>query len=77
MAAASTSDCAYPSGSLTPREIEVLALAAERLSGPELAAELVLSPATVNTHFKNIYAKLRVRTRPAAVAKAIRLGAID
>jgi DNA-binding CsgD family transcriptional regulator len=67
----------YPCGSLTPREIEVLALAAEGLSGPELAADLVLSVATVNTHFKNIYPKLRVRTRSAAVAKAIRLGVID
>jgi DNA-binding CsgD family transcriptional regulator len=66
-----------PDGSLTPRETEVLALAAAGLSGPELAAELVLSPKTVNTHFKNIYAKLGVRTRAAAVAKAMRLGAID
>jgi DNA-binding CsgD family transcriptional regulator len=65
-----------PGGFLTPREIEVLALAAEGLSGPELAAELVLSPSTVNTHFKNIYAKLGVRTRAAAVAKAMRVGAI-
>jgi DNA-binding CsgD family transcriptional regulator len=66
-----------PDGVLTPRETEVLALAAEGLSGPELAAELVLSPTTVNTHFKNIYAKLGVRTRAAAVAKAMRLGVID
>ena len=63
--------------SLTPRELEVLALAAEGHSGPELAQELVLSPATVNTHFKNIYRKLEVRTRAAAVAKAMRLGVID
>lgn len=61
---------------LTPREIEVLVLTAEGLSGPEVAAELVLSPSTVNTHFKNIYAKLGVRTRAAAVAKAMRVGAI-
>jgi DNA-binding CsgD family transcriptional regulator len=62
--------------SLTPREIEVLALAADGLSGPKLAQELVLSPATVNTHFKNIYEKLEVRSRAAAVAKAMRLGLI-
>jgi DNA-binding CsgD family transcriptional regulator len=61
---------------LTPREIEVLALAAEGLSGPELAENLALSTATVHTHFKNIYEKLRVRTRAAAVAKAMRLGVI-
>lgn len=63
--------------SLTRREIQVLARAAEGLSGPELAQELVLSPTTVNTHFKNIYAKLGVRNRAAAVAKAMRLGLID
>ncbi len=67
---------AAPHAPLTPREIEVLALAAEGLSGPDLAETLVLSPATVNTHFKNIHAKLRVRTRAAAVAKAMRLGVI-
>ncbi len=64
-------------GSLTPREIEVLTLAAEGRSGPELAKELSLSPTTINTHFKNVYVKLDVRTRAAAVAKAMRLGLID
>jgi DNA-binding CsgD family transcriptional regulator len=63
--------------SLTPREIEVLALAADGRSGPELAHELVLSPATINTHFKNIYEKLNVGNRAAAVAKTMRLGMID
>ena len=55
----------------------MLALAADGLSGPELAQELVLSPATINTHFKNIYEKLDVGNRAAAVAKAMRLGMID
>jgi DNA-binding CsgD family transcriptional regulator len=64
------------SAPLTQRELEVLALAADGLSGPALARELALSPTTVNTHFKNIYAKLEVRNRAAAVAKAMRLGAI-
>jgi DNA-binding CsgD family transcriptional regulator len=65
------------SAPLTPREIEVLALAADGLSGPELAQELGVSPSTVHTHFENIYAKLDVRNRAAAVAKAMRLGAIE
>ncbi len=65
------------SASLTPREREVMALAAEGHSGPQVAQKLVLSPTTVNTHFKNIYRKLEVRTRAAAVAKAMRLGMID
>lgn len=62
--------------SLTPREIEVLVLAADGLSGPEVAEALVLSPATISTHFQNIYAKFEVRSRAAAVAKAMRLGMI-
>jgi DNA-binding CsgD family transcriptional regulator len=63
--------------SLTPREIEVLGLAARGSSGPEIAEELVLSPATVKTHFAHIYEKLGVRSRPAAVATAMQLGVID
>ena len=63
--------------SLTPREIELLALAAEGLNAPALAQRLMLSPSTVRTHFKNVYAKLDVQNRSAAVAKAMRLGLID
>ena len=74
---ATEDDRADHSASLTPREIEVLALAADGHSGPELAQELLLSPATINAHFKNIYKKLDVRNRPAAVANAMRLGVID
>jgi PAS domain S-box-containing protein len=66
-----------PRFSLTPREIEVLALAADGHGGPELAEELLLSPATINAHFKSIYKKLEVGNRAAAVAKAMRLGVID
>jgi DNA-binding CsgD family transcriptional regulator len=75
--AAIEDDCPNGGVSLTPREIEVLALAADGLTGPELAQKLVLSPTTINTHFKNIHGKLHVRTRAAAVAKAMRLGMID
>jgi DNA-binding CsgD family transcriptional regulator len=66
-----------PIVSLTPRELEVLTLAADGLGGLELAERLVLSPATVRTHFKNIYEKFSVQNRSAAVAKALRLGVID
>jgi DNA-binding CsgD family transcriptional regulator len=61
---------------LSPREIEVLGLAAEGLRGPEIAEGLVLSPATVKTHFQNIYEKLGVTERSAAVAIALRSGLI-
>jgi DNA-binding CsgD family transcriptional regulator len=62
---------------LTPREQEILQLAAEGLSGPSIAERLVLSPATVKTHFGNVYEKLDVSDRTAAVAKGMRLGLVD
>jgi DNA-binding CsgD family transcriptional regulator len=61
---------------LTPRELEVLQLAAEGRNAPVIAEELVVSVATVRSHFGNIYAKLRVGDRAAAVAKGMRLGLI-
>jgi PAS domain S-box-containing protein len=61
---------------LTPRELQVLALASDGASVPAIARELVVSPTTVQTHLKNIYGKLCVHNRAAAVAKAIRLGII-
>jgi DNA-binding CsgD family transcriptional regulator len=66
-----------PSVAPTPRELDVLQLAAQGLDGPEVAAELVVSLATVKSHFSNIYAKLGVQGRVAAVATAMRLGLID
>jgi DNA-binding CsgD family transcriptional regulator len=62
---------------LTPREVEVLTLAAHGWSGPEIAGRLVLSPATVKTHFANIHEKLGVPNRTAAVARALKLALID
>jgi DNA-binding CsgD family transcriptional regulator len=62
---------------LTPREREVLRIAAEGLSGPRIAERLVVSPTTVKTHFSNIYEKLDVSGRVAAVAKGMRLGLIE
>jgi DNA-binding CsgD family transcriptional regulator len=68
---------ARPVRSLTPREHEILQLAAEGFSGPDIAKRLVLSPGTVKTHFANVYEKLRVGDRTAAVAKGMRLGLIE
>lgn len=62
--------------SLTRRELEILQLAADGLGGPRIAKELVVSLATVRTHFANIYDKLAVSDRAAAVAKGMRLGLI-
>ena len=62
---------------LTAREREILQLAADGLSGPEIAERLVVSLGTVKTHFQNIYAKWCVSERAGAVAKALREGVID
>ena len=56
--------------SLSPRERDVLRLLASELNGPDIARELVLSLNTVRTHTKNIYAKLGVTNRRAAVRRA-------
>jgi DNA-binding NarL/FixJ family response regulator len=57
---------------LTPRESEMLQHMVEGLSTRELAEELGVSAHTVDTHTRNIYAKLHVRSRGKAVAKALK-----
>jgi LuxR family maltose regulon positive regulatory protein len=59
---------------LTSRESEVLALLGQHLSNKEIAAELVISSATVKSHTLNIYRKFDVRKRQEAVARAMELG---
>ena len=62
---------------LTPREHEVLQLAAHGLSAIEIAEDLVVSPGTIKTHFQNIYAKLGASNRASAVAMALRMGIVS
>jgi LuxR family maltose regulon positive regulatory protein len=52
---------------LSERELDVLRLLGTDLNGPEIARELVVSLNTMRTHQKNIYAKLGVKNRRAAV----------
>jgi LuxR family maltose regulon positive regulatory protein len=55
---------------LSERELEVLRLLRTDLNGPEIARELIVSLSTVRTHTQNIYAKLGVNNRRAAVRRA-------
>lgn len=57
---------------LSPREGEIIKLIADGLSVPDIAAQLHLSPTTVRTHVQNLYGKLGVSDRAAAVAEAMR-----
>ena len=61
---------------LTPREIQVLQLVSQGKRNKEIAAILGLSEDTVPVHVKNIFAKLRVNERTAAVNIALRRGII-
>jgi DNA-binding CsgD family transcriptional regulator len=61
---------------LTPRQVEVLQLAARAVSAADIALELQLSPATVKRHFERAYTQLGVSDRAAAVAQAMRQGLI-
>ena len=59
---------------LSDRELEVVRLLASDLNGPDIARELVVSLNTVRSHTKNIFAKLGVNNRRAAVSRAADLG---
>ena len=55
---------------LTGRELDVLRLLGGDLDGPDIARELSVSLNTLRSHTKNIYAKLGVTSRRAAVRQA-------
>ena len=58
---------------LSERELDVLRLLGTELDGPAIARELMVSLNTVRTHTKNIYTKLAVTNRRAAVRRAAEL----
>jgi DNA-binding CsgD family transcriptional regulator len=56
--------------SLTPAELEVVRLAVDGLSNPEIGARLYMSRSTVKTHLSHAYAKLGVANRTELAAQA-------
>ena len=57
---------------ITRRELEVLKLIAQELSGTQIAEKLFISPTTVETHRKNLMQKLNTRTTIGLVKYALK-----
>ncbi len=57
---------------LSEREIVILSLLVDGLSKKQIAEKIFLSHHTVDSHIRNIYAKLEVHSRSSAISKAIR-----
>jgi ATP/maltotriose-dependent transcriptional regulator MalT len=62
---------------LTARELEVLRLVAEGLNNQAIAEKLFVSEHTIHRHVANIFSKLSVSSRAAAVAQAARRGVLS
>ena len=76
LARSRTADGASMSGGnrLSPRELEVLRLLTQGLTGAAIADRLVISRKTVSSHIQRVMAKLGVHSQTQAVAEAYRLG---
>jgi DNA-binding NarL/FixJ family response regulator len=61
---------------LSERELEILRLVGRGMSNAEIAAELVISMATVKTHVRHVLQKLRLRDRVQAVVVAYESGVV-
>lgn len=62
---------------LTAREVEIVRLIAQGSKTREVAETLHLSPHTVNTHRKNIFKKLGIRSGPELVLYAVNTGIVE
>jgi DNA-binding NarL/FixJ family response regulator len=62
---------------LSAREAEVLRLLARGLATKQIAAQLVISPKTADSHIQHIYTKIGVSTRAAATVFAMRHDLVD
>jgi len=65
-----------PVESLTPRELQVLALVADGLANKAIAASLGISDETVKFHLGSVFGKLGASNRTDAVRQALRRGLI-
>jgi two-component system nitrate/nitrite response regulator NarL len=63
--------------SLSPRELQVLSLAARGKSTAEVAAALFLGQTTVKAHLRNVAEKLGVQGKAATIAEAMRRGLLE
>ncbi|WP_461048766.1 response regulator [Spirosoma arcticum] len=59
---------------LSPREVEIIRHIKAGLSSPQIAEKLNLSPYTIDTHRKNIHAKLGISTVAELVRFAVEMG---
>ncbi|MFE0175097.1 response regulator [Streptomyces sp. NPDC059002] len=64
-------------GPLSPRETEVIDLAAQGMSNYQIARHLGIAEGTVKRHMRNIFDKLRARSRVEAANKAVETGLIS
>jgi DNA-binding CsgD family transcriptional regulator len=64
-------------GTLAPRELEVVRLAACGLRNWEIAAEMGIETSTVRTYLQWIFVKLGVRTRVQLALVAVMVGVVD
>src|SRR5206468_3630686 len=62
---------------LTPREVEVMNLIAHGMRNKEIAASLNIREDTVEAHLRNIFSKLQVNDRTAAMRVALQRGVIQ
>ena len=61
---------------LTPRELEILQLLADGMTGDQISKQLGVSPHTLRTHTQNVLMKLKVHSKLEAVVVAIRHGKV-
>ena len=67
----------FPQEALTLRETEILGLYAAGFNNPEIAEKLFLAESTIKWYARQIFDKLCVKSRKAAVTKALSLGLLE